>query len=129
MTSTTILIKFKKQLCSFFDEIIEQFPEESDFIVAKMFVSNQIPIKDAMEGFNSFMSSDDNKIKSMVKERNEKFFIDESPFSFMSRDRNDKLSEIWRSGRLDDEDKEVIWNWVDSFISIGEKYIASIETS
>jgi hypothetical protein len=29
---------------------------------------------------------------------------------------------LWRSGLLDDEDKQVIWNWIDAFIYLGDKY-------
>jgi len=33
--------------------------------------------------------------------------------------------KLWRSGVLDIEDKRVIWQWVDTFVFLADKYIKS----
>lgn len=119
---TVLLIHFKNQLASFCDELIRQFPDEGDFVVFKLFVTSQVPTKDIMEGFNKYVNKNDQKIRLMIKARNDDFFIRENLFKFLSNERKNRLSTLWSDGRMDEEDKKVIWKWVDSFIMIADKY-------
>jgi hypothetical protein len=122
MTEIKILIIFKNQVLAFCDELIEQFPAEADFVVLRLFIDGRIPIKNAMEGFNKNINRDDNKLRLMIKERNEQFFINENPFTFLSTEKISRLSKLWTDGDMDQDDKDVIWKWIDSFVTIGDKY-------
>jgi hypothetical protein len=51
MSEIEILSQFKQQLVSFFDELIAMFPNEGDFIIMRLFLANNIPIKDVMNIF------------------------------------------------------------------------------
>ena len=51
MSEIEILSEFKTQIISFFDELIDQFPQEADLVVARLFFSNQIDIKTAIDNF------------------------------------------------------------------------------
>lgn len=119
---TTILIHFRNQLVSFCDELIRQFPQEGDFVVFKLFITSQVPIKTIMEGFNKYINKNDQKIRLMIKARNDDFFIRENLFKFLSAERKNRLSTLWTSGQMDAEDKKVIWKWVDSFVMLGDRY-------
>jgi len=119
---TTILIHFRNQLVSFCDELIRQFPEEGDFVVFKLFITSQVPIKTIMEGFNRYINKNEQKIRLMIKARNDDFFIRENLFKFLSAERKNRLSTLWTDGRMDVEDKKVIWKWVDSFVMLGDRY-------
>ena len=123
MSETDILIEFKNTLISFFDELIDQFPNEGDLIIVRIFLKDQIPIKDIMDIFLLKLNKDDQQLKKMVKERNETFFLDHNIFDAFGRSKINHFKKIWRSGNLDVEDKLVIWKWVDLFIHISDKYV------
>ena len=119
-TKTKILIIFKKQLVAFIDQLIQQFPNEADFVVFKLFVENQIQIEKVICGWAKQMNKNDKKIRIMVETRNDEFFITENPFKFLNETRLTKLSLLWKD--LDDENKQSIWNWMDLFTRISDKY-------
>ena len=125
-TETDILIEFKKQLLTFFDELIDQFPQEGDLVVLRLFISNQIPIKDAMEAFNFKINTEEQMLRKMIKKRDESYFLDNNPFDSISKDKVSHFKKLWLSGSLDDEDKRIIWQWVDTFIFLGDKYMKAV---
>ena len=65
----------------------------------------------------------------MIKARNDDFFIRENLFKFLSAERKNRLSALWSDGRMDGEDKKVIWKWVDSFVMLGDRYAKIIVTA
>lgn len=128
MSSEDILLEFKNQLINFFDELINQFPSEGDLVVIRLFLSNQIPIRDVMNNFNYQLNKDNKLFKTMIKNRDEQFFLDNNLFDMAgsSRDKVSHFKRLWRSGVLDDEDKQVMWRWVDSFVYLTDKYAKAI---
>ena len=128
----TILTEFKKALISFFDELIEQFPEEGDLVMIRIFLKDQILIEDVMNMFVYHLTKDDNKMKTVIKTRNETYFL-ENNFFENNMNKNDGVNnnknklihfkKLWKSGRLDDQDKKVVWRWIDSFVYLADKYI------
>jgi hypothetical protein len=87
-----------------------------------LFITSQVPIKTIMEGFNRYVNKNEQKIRLMIKARNDDFFIRENLFKFLSAERKNRLSTLWTSGQMDAEDKKVIWKWVDSFVMLGDRY-------
>lgn len=131
MSAEDILQEFKNQLVNFFDELINQFPSEGDLVVIRLFLSNQIPIRDVMNHFNYQLNKDNKLFKTMIKNRDEQFFLDNNLFD-LSGSKRDKMSHfkrLWRSGVLDDEDKMVMWRWVDSFVYLTDKYTKALAKS
>ena len=57
MTSNSVLIlnEFKKGLISFFDELIEQFPEHGDLVVIRILLKDQLPVTQIMNHFIRIM--------------------------------------------------------------------------
>ena len=122
MSEIQVLIEFKNSLISFFDELIEQFPEEGDLVMIRIFLKDQILIEDVITIFNHNINKNEQKLKKMIKDRDEGSFLDNNIFDSMNQNKINHFKKLWRSGRLDKEDKEVIWRWVDSFIYLGDKY-------
>jgi hypothetical protein len=117
-----ILIEFKKHLINFFDELIDQFPDEGDLVVIRLFLSNQIEIKEVMNIFITNITMNDNLFRNMIKERNEVFFLEHDIFDSLSKQKAGHFKRLWRSGVLDQDDKLVIWKWLDTFVYFADKY-------
>lgn len=128
MSETEILSEFRTQLLTFFEELIAQFPKESDLVVIRLFIENQMPIKEIMRIFIHNINANDQKLRKMIKERNEIFFLEHNMFDNLGKDKVFHFKKLWRSGALDDEDKNVIWNWVDAFVYLSDKYVKSINS-
>lgn len=128
MSEIQVLSEFKNGLISFFDELIDQFPYEGDLIMIRIFLKDQIPIEDVMNIFNNAINKENGKLKEMIKKRNENFFLENNIFDAFSKNKVMHFKKLWRSGSLDDDDKKVIWKWIDSFVYLGDKYI-KIKTS
>jgi hypothetical protein len=123
MSQIEILKEFKDNLINFFDELIEQFPNEGDLVMIRIFLNDRIEIQYVLQVFIHKINSDDQSLRKMVKERNETFFLEHNIFDSFGKNKINHFKKIWRSGVLDDEDKLIIWRWVDSFIHSGDKYI------
>ena len=120
-----VLKEFKSQLIIFFDELIESFPMEGDLVVARLFIANQVPIVDLMNDFNHHINKNDGRLRKMIKERREDFFLKETLFT-KHKESLDHFKRLWRSSTMDNEDKDIIWKWVDTFIFLGDKYSKAI---
>ena len=118
-----ILSEYKNALIAFFDELISQFPEEGDLVIIRIFFNDQICIQDVMDLFNHKINKDDKMLKKMVKDRNEKFFLEHNVFDALGKDKVNHFKRLWRSGNLDDDDKDMVWKWIDSFVYLGDKYL------
>lgn len=116
-----LMKEFRDQLVNFLDEIIEQFPLESDFVLIRMFIKDQVPVHDILGRF----IRDILPLKNCVKERDEKFFLDNQILytgGNINLEKMDHFKKLWQSDDLDKEDKETIWKWMDCFILISNKY-------
>lgn len=123
MSKLEILNEFKNNLIIFFDELIDQFPLEGDLVIIRIFLKDQIPIEDIINIFINNISKDDYKFKKMIKERNEVFFLESNVFDSISKSKSMHFKKLWRSGSLDEDDKKIIWKWIDSFVYLSDKYI------
>jgi hypothetical protein len=121
MSKIELLIKFKSTLVSFIDEIIEQFPHDSELIIYRIYIKDQIPTENIINLFIQYLLPQ----KQLIVEKNELFFLQHTKELF--EDLNIKANifkKIWLSDVLDDEDRVVIWEWVNSLLLIVEKYNA-----
>jgi hypothetical protein len=126
MSSLQILSEFKTQITTFFDELIAQFPQEGDLVVMRLFISTQLPIEDTLNKFIYEITTNNGEKRQAVKERNESFFLNcETTNETSEKYKLHHFKKLWRSGQLDDEDKRVIWQWIDTFIFLADKYVKS----
>jgi hypothetical protein len=121
-TEIELLIQLKTQLVNFFDELIETFPDETDFIIFRILIKDKVPIIDIMK----YIVNDLCPLYDMVKNKNEAFFLDNnilfSKFDEKKTEKINRLKKLWLSGTLDKENKEVMWSWFNSIIYLGTKF-------
>jgi hypothetical protein len=117
--------EFRNHLVQFLDELIEQFPRESNFVIMRIFIKDQVPVTDVIGRF----IRDILPFREQAKSRDDKFFI-EHPLLYMSskdvqnvgKDNVDHFTKLWQSDALDENDRVIIWDWVDIFMQFGHKY-------
>lgn len=126
MSSIQILTKFKTQLVTFFDELVSQFPMEGDLVVARLFIDTQLPIQEAMNVFLHKINKNNGELKKMVKNRDEGF-LEYNIFEGISKGKINHFKKLWKSNNLDQDDKQIIWQWVDTFIFLADKYSKTLE--
>ena len=119
MNSTVLLTHFKNNLVKFVDELVEQFPEEEDLIMAHVLVkSDQMPISNIFKNFKGFLLPR----TEVIKNRDEVFFLDENDiFSALNSTRKGTIKRMWTSSTIDDEDREIIWQWIETLLHICSK--------
>jgi len=133
-----ILSQFKTSLISFIDELIVMFPNESDFIIARIFINDQVPIEDVINAFSEKIYANNNLLKKMIKERDESFFLKNNVFSYFGDDKVNKFKDIcpldiienkvnkfkdiWVSDTLEESDKITMWKWVDIFVILADRF-------
>jgi len=121
-TKIKLLALYKEQLITFLDELIEQFPREGDLVILRVFFGNQIDTATVIEIFLERINDNSNQLRKMIKERNETFFLEHDAFYGTDQSKVSHFRNLWLSNDLDDETKTTIWNWVDIFVSIADKY-------
>lgn len=123
MSKNDIVNEFKKHLISFLDECIEFYPGEPDFVMARIYVSTQCDIIYTINTLNFLLQKNNGEFINMIKDRNEKFFIDHNIFGdLLGNEKSNHFKRIWNSSVTDEENKTVIWEWIDLFVSLTEKY-------
>ena len=123
MSEIEILRRFKDTIISFLDELIGQFPEEADLVIFRIFLKDRVPIVEIIKYFVLKVLP----LKKMIEDRNEDFFLNhctlmEDINNQKTKGKINHFKKLWRSETLDDEDKEVVWQWFDIFITLSEKY-------
>lgn len=122
-TKIKLLSLYKEQLITFLDELIEQFPREGDLVILRIFFGNQIDTSTVIDIFLERINANSNQLRKMIKERNETFFLEHDAFYGTDQSKVSHFRNLWLSNDLDDETKVTIWNWIDIFVSIADKYI------
>lgn len=114
-----IITEFKRLLIGFIDELIEQFPQEGDLVLARVFLNNQVPITVVINYFIKELLP----LKPIIEQRDENFFLqNDILFGAINRGKVGHFRRLWRSPVLDDTDRALIWKWFDYFIRITERY-------
>ena len=117
--SVTILNDLQRSLVSFFDELIDMFPREGDFVVIRMMIKDRIPVSTIMNYFIKTVLPE----KASIGSRSESVFLDKNIlFSSFGPLRSDNFKKLWIGDNLDKDDKACLWVWLDTFISLVEKY-------
>jgi hypothetical protein len=116
-----LMQEFRTQLVSFLDELIEQFPKEGDFVLIRIFIKDQLPIPDVLGRYIRDLLP----FQHQVKQRDESFFLKNQLLytgGNMAKSRINHFQNLWASDKLDENDREVIWQWMDVFNNIANKY-------
>lgn len=114
-----ILTAFKTSAKSFLDELISTFPNEQDLVLLRVLLtSDSVPITELVNHFIHKVLPQ----KQLIEARDESFFT-KNPSLFGSFSSKDTLRNLWTSGRLSRDNKEVIWQWFDLFVKLSEKCV------
>lgn len=118
MSNVNLLKTFQNSLVSFFDELIDMFPNVKDFILIRILIKDQIPSTQVMSYFVYVLENEE--IMESIRKRDDHFFLNNVLFSKISK--SDVFKNLWIN-ELDDDNKKMIWSWVDSFMTITKKYV------
>ena len=123
MSDIEILRQFKNTLISFLDELIEQFPSEADLVIFRIFVKDKIETSKLI----SYFVLNILPFKDMVANRDENYFLNHYTLldcqeNLDAKTKVQRFKKLWLSPSLDDDDKDIVWKWFDTFIVLGEKY-------
>lgn len=116
---------FKEKMVDFFDELLEQIPNEPSLYLLRVFINDKIPASWVLGRF----MKDGLKYKKFIDARNDKIFL-ESDFLYGSYvkelGKNDlsKFNKFWsdESRYLSKQAKQTVWEWMDFFFKISEAY-------
>lgn len=123
MSSDSILLQFHNSIVTFLDELIKLFPDEEDFIRLRIYLKDQVSIQTVMDLFIYSLNRDNMSMKTLIKERKISEIMDHCVVTEnLNRDRIIYFKKLWYSPRFYNEDRKMIWKWLDSFIGISDKY-------
>lgn len=115
-----ILLLYKNNMLEFLDNLIELCPEESELIMFRILLENQIPIEDAISNMAKVMIP----LKEVILKKDERFFLDENDiFGKAKQDKVIKWKQVWVKKNLNKSDRDAIWKWIDLFLKLCEMYV------
>ncbi len=114
--------KFKVILLQFIDELVQMFPSDSDIVLCRILIKDQIPIEAVL---NIFVKYFINHI-DMIENRDESFFsAGTDEFCQALKLRSNIFHRIWFLENLDDDDKATLWEWIVSISKLVQKCIVT----
>ena len=118
-----ILSIFKDQFITFLDELIAQFPSEPDLVIVRIFMKDQVPVADVLCHVIQEILPHEKKIMA----KDDRFFLENKTlFQELSSETVIHFKRLWTSKALDDDDKDAIWAWFQSFCTLAKKYQATL---
>ena len=122
LSKIDILKIFNEKFLEFLDCILDLFPNDENIIIVRtIFSQGAFPVEDA---FN-ILRRNILPLTDIIRKRKDSFFTtseSDELFSMISNKHVIKWRDIWTSGRLDDDDKTNIWDWVTLFLNLAEQY-------
>jgi hypothetical protein len=118
--SDLIVQDFKNNLISFLDELIEQFPHESDFIIARIFLKDRIDPELVMNTFIKELLPH----AAAIEKRDDSLFLENKLelFASINPSQVNHFKLLWKSDALDVEDRQIMWKWFDTFVYLALQY-------
>jgi hypothetical protein len=118
--AVNILNRFKNTLVQFLDDLIETFPRHESFVAMRILVKDQISPIIIMEGF----LEDLDHIDKQVSVRSNEFFCEDNPV-FAKLGASTEFSQIWFSEAMDEENRNVMWLWIEDLTKLAKLYKAA----
>lgn len=120
--SLQLIAYFRDKLVNFIDEIIEQFPDKPDFVLVKLIVKDKVSMTDVMGRYIQTVIPE----KDVIVNRNLDFFKKDFVKGYEDWPNLNRIflevKSLYFSDRLDDDERDTIWKWMDLFLRICEKY-------
>jgi hypothetical protein len=120
MSEIKLLIQLKENLEHFLDELIETFPKEPDFLIARVLIGAK-ETQDIME----YVITDICPYEKRIENKDDKLFTeDKITFGFSKqKGKSDNFKNLWITGALSGDNKDVVWNWFKTFVIIANRYV------
>lgn len=121
MSKEQVLTTLRVQVCNFLNDLRRIFPTEADLVIMSVVLSNEtiLPTVDIMR----YIQSDILPLKKQITSRNERFFLDHNVlFEKLDTTKVNRFKELWLSPVMDDDNKQMIWEWFDLFVKLAERY-------
>ncbi|MDB4726404.1 hypothetical protein OAF54_03115 [bacterium] len=107
------------------DDLIGQFPTESDLVLIRIFLQDQISISIVMSNLEKHLLP----LSGLIKKRDESFFMKhDALFQSIDSKQVSKIRKLWRSPEYDEEDREMLWKWMDTIVAIVDRYVKIRDT-
>ena len=124
LSKLEILRLFREKIIDFFDALIEQFPNEGDFVLLRILVEDA-PVEATIKNFYKVVFPH----SEMITLKNENFFLEKCPEilksipgSSIEINKIEHFKRVWLSPILTDEDKEQMWKWFNLFLNLSQQY-------
>lgn len=118
----SIMNAFKENMTDFFDELIQQYPQEQDLLIMRFFLSEQIPMETLMSQFIRFVLP----LRDAVTNRDESFFLErDNIFGSSPKDKVIQFKNLYLG--MGKEDRLVLFVWFDSFVAIADQYVLTLK--
>jgi len=117
------LSALRRDLVAFIDELIQMLPNDKQLIIMREFAKIVI-IADVAD----YIVQNIVPLEPKVVARDDKYFLTNAIMFEKLQDRESQVNHfktLWETN-ADDENKEVIWQWLEHFIQIAKKYRASL---
>jgi len=122
-----ILQQFRLNVTAFLDELVDKFPKEEWLIRDRVYFTTRTDTKEVLDSFVWYLL----KCREAIIDRDDRFFLNgDGSGTFMEKlvpEHYKQVKKIWRSGVLDDVDRETIWRWVDAFVFFADRYKKCIQ--
>ena len=118
MSRIKLLQNLKLNLVKFFDNMIELFPSEGSFVLARLYFNDQAPMEDMMQYIILHLLP----YSTEIQNKNESFFLDENNqiLKKINPKSVNQFKLLWTE--LDAENKEIVWKYFGSFILLAKRY-------
>jgi len=115
---------FKRTVIDFIDALINILPQEPDLIFARIYINDKIQSDTLVKNFILTFMDGGKPYEKAVDEKNDGVFLDINPkiFGIIPEEKINHFKYIWRSGAVNDKNKQVIWKWLSSFVKIAKKF-------
>lgn len=119
----SVLTRFRDSYVSFIEELMELFPQEVRLIPLRVFFVDQVPVQLVADQFIVHVLP----YKEKILKRDDSYFLEnDDMFSMLinNEKENDVLhfKKLWTSSCLDEEDRDAIWRYFNTFVLLVEKY-------
>jgi hypothetical protein len=122
MNEFQLQVTFKNQVVKFVDELIEQFTNIPEFVLIRIFVKDKIPIDMVIGRFIKEVLP----FRNEIFDKEEKFFLEnDAIYNSLGGYKEEyvkAIKDLWTSDTLDEENREVIWQWIHVLVRLAEKY-------
>lgn len=113
-----IIHNFHSSIISFLDELVELFPSDPDLIIIRLLLKDSIPPVTIINTFIKEIIPN----KESIANREDSFFLESQLFSSFDASKMNHLKILWKSTVIDDDDRQIIWAWFDTFVALAECY-------